>query len=470
MTNGIVAELTGIKLRDKRLSKQSKKIIEGLSANPEASINASFKTHSETQAAYRFFSNDAVSPEEIHHPHREATIGRMQEQPVVLLVQDTTELNYTKHPPKDARCLNKEDRFGLYEHTSLAVAPNRLCLGVVDVESFDRDPDSLQKSENKKLERKALLIEDKESYRWLRGYRLACELAARCPGTQIVSVADREADIYDIYVEYRDRLGARAEYIIRANDERTTLERDPERGAKAYCNVREQVAKTPLFTEKTIELPATPKRAARKAHLEIRAMTVTLKPPATRPQMESVTHNVVLVQEVSGPGDGTDVNWLLFTTLLIDTADAVLTIINYYAARWMVEIYFHTLKSGCRVEEIQLEKVARLKRCLAFYRIIAWRVLHVTYLNRVSPELPCTAEFSDNEWKSVWRVVTKTEIPETPPTIGAFVRILTALGGYNNRAKERPPGAEVLWVSLRRMTDFAMAWLAFGPETRKSCV
>ena len=83
----------------------------------------------------------------------------------------------------------------------------------------------------------------------------------------------------------------------------------------------------------------------------------------------------------------------------------------------MVEIYFHTLKSGCRVEEIQRETRTRLKRRLAFYRIIAWRILHVTYLNRVSPELPCTSAFLDSEWKSVWQVVTKKPPPETPPTL-----------------------------------------------------
>ncbi len=138
MCDGIADELQGIDLGDVRLNKRSKQVIEALAANPEASINASCEGWNDTLAAYRFFDNDAVSPEQILQPHLEATQRRMREQPVVLIAQDTTELDYTQHPPKDARCLNVEGRFGLFEHVHLAVTPDKLCLGVVGSESFDR--------------------------------------------------------------------------------------------------------------------------------------------------------------------------------------------------------------------------------------------------------------------------------------------------------------------------------------------
>lgn len=235
----------------------------------------------------------------------------------------------------------------------------------------------------------------------------------------------------------------------------------------AYHKVREEVRRSKLLTTRTIELRQTPERAARQACLEIRAISVQVKPPHARKHLLPVTHNVVLVQEVGGPGDGTDVNWLLITTLPIETIDDVLKVVDYYRARWTVEIYFRTLKTGCRVEEIQLEKTDRLKRCLAFYRIIAWRILYLTYLNRTFPDLPCTAVFAASEWKSVWRVVTRKKLPKKPPTLSKFMQLLTELGGYNNRATEPPPGPQPLWVGLRRMMDFATAWLAFGPEIGK---
>ena len=154
---------------------------------------------------------------------------------------------------------------------------------------------------------------------------------------------------------------------------------------------------------------------------------------------------------------------------VIKTLDDILYIVDYYVSRWMVEIYFRTLKTGCQVEKIQLETNHRLKNCLAFYKIIAWRILYLTYQNQTVPNLACTAVFAEAEWKSVWRVVTQTPLPPKPPVLSEFMRLLTQLGGYNNRAKELPAGPQPIWTGLRRMTDFATAWLAFGPE-RGSCV
>lgn len=115
------------------------------------------------------------------------------------------------------------------------------------------------------------------------------------------------------------------------------------------------------------------------------------------------------------------------------------------------------------MEEIQLETMARLQNCLAFYQIIAARVLYLTYLNRITPQLPCTAVFAASEWKSAWRIVKQEPLPKQPPTLAEFMKVLTHLGGYNNRATEAPPGPQTLWVGIRRMLDFARAWLAFGP-------
>ena len=227
--------------------------------------------------------------------------------------------------------------------------------------------------------------------------------------------------------------------------------------------MRDEVSGSKLLATRTVELRATPKRAARQAHLEIRALTVEVTPPHARAHLPSVTHNVVLVEEVGGPGDGTEVSWLLLTTLPIETLDDILRVIDFYVARWTVEIDFRTLKTGCRVEDLPLETNHRLKNCLAFYKIIAWRIWFLTYLNRTCPKLPRTAVFADSEWKSVWRVVKKKPLPKKPPVLSDFLRLLTQLGGDNNRATELPPGPQPLWIGLRRMTDFATAWLAFGP-------
>lgn len=464
MCEGIEKELEGIDLGDKRLNRRSGSILEALAANPRASINSACEGWGDTLAAYRFFKNQAIEPDQILQPHVEATQRRIKDHPVVLIVQDTTELDFSPHPPDDAKCLNKKDRFGLYDHTHLAVTPEQLCLGVVGVEEFDRTPESLGKAK----ERATLPIEQKESLRWLTGYRLASRLAGETPTTQIVSVADREADIYDIFME-AEQHPTPADFIIRAKIERCTLERDLDSGPAAYRKVQDEVSDSELRTMRTIELPQTPKRKARQAELEIRAIEVIVKPPHARSSLPSVTYHVVLVEEVNGPEDGTEVSWLLITSLPIGSVKEILRVIDYYVARWTVETYFRVLKTGCRVEEIQLETMDRVKNCLAFYRIIAWRVMYLTHLNRECPFLPCDAVFNDCEWMSVWKVTTKEEIPDTAPPLSEFMPLLTRLGGYNNRPSESPPGPQTVWVGIRRMCDFATAWLAFGPR-QETCV
>jgi hypothetical protein len=471
MVQAIADELRGIQLGDERLNKRSLKVIEALSADPQASVNGAVEGWADTQAAYRFFNNKNVTPERIVEPHRQATLERIRAHRVVLIAQDTTELDYTLHPPRDAGCLNSEHRLGMYHHVELAMTPEQLPLGVVGTQNFDRTPESFHE-EHKRVKRTHAPIAAKESFRWLKGYLRACEIAAECPETQIISIADREADIYDIFVEASATAssGPRADYLIRAHEDRSTPERDLEASRRTYHQVLEKVQLSPVRTRHSIELSQTPKRAARQATLEVRAIEVPVKPPNARRDLPAITHNVVLVEEVDGPKDGTDVSWLLVTTLPIATVEDLLRLLEYYVARWQIEVYFRTLKTGCQVEKLQLETQARLENCLAFYNVIAWRVLFLTMQNRTEPNLPCTAVFAEHEWKPVWCVVRKTSVPTNPPSLGEFMKLLTELGGYNNRNTERPAGPKPVWVGLRRMLDFATAWLTFGPTTNQRCV
>jgi hypothetical protein len=214
------------------------------------------------------------------------------------------------------------------------------------VEFFSRTPESLGKAR----ERSNDPIETKESFRWLQGYRLACELAASCPTTQIVSVADCECDIYDIFIETQEH-DTPADFVIRAKQDRRLPERDPAAGSNAYRRVVDEVATSPLVTTRQIDLPRTPKREARQATLEIRAAQVRVRPPTHRGDLDEVTYNVVLVEEVGGPGDGTDVCWLLITSLPIDSVKSVLLVLDYYVARWPIEVFFRVFKTGCSLAE-----------------------------------------------------------------------------------------------------------------------
>lgn len=459
MYQGIDRELEGVDLGDQRLNDRAKNLLQTLAADPSASINSAVDGWTDTLAAYRFFDNPNVDAEEILAAHRQATEDRIAEQDVVLIVQDTTELDYTRHPTKDSGVLNEEDRFGLYDHSHIAFTPERLCLGVLAVEFFDRTPETLGKARERKYDP----IETKESYRWLRGYRLACKLAAKHPTTQIVSVADCECDIYEIFSEH-SKQETPADFVIRANQNRRSTEFDSDAGGKVYKKVRDEVAATEKLITREVNLPSTPKREARTAQLEIRAKTVVVKPPHMRETLGTVQYQLVLVQEVGRPDDDeTAVDWLLITTLPIDSVDAVLRVVDDYVGRWPIEVFFRVFKTGCRVEEIQLETNARLKRCLMFYKVIAWRIMYVTFFGRECPELPCNQMFADYEWKPVWKITSDEPLPEQAPSLSQFIPMLARLGGYNDRKHDHPPGTQSIWVGIRRMSDFALAWRSFGP-------
>lgn len=461
-------EVAQVTFGDERLDQRCRVLLEAFAADPQASINAACQGWAETQAAYRFFDNAKVMDEKIHEPHRNATLQRIAQHPVVLIIQDTTELDFTAHPPKGAGPLTSEDRWGFLDHTVLAATPERLPLGVVDDETYARPVEGFGESKKRQYDP----IEEKETYRWLQGYRSACEVAARVPETKIVAVADREGDIYELFVEAA-RHATPAEYVIRAGKNRSLPRKDSDDNSNTYPKLRDAIAAAPVRTRLELKLGQTPKRAARTAMVEVRAMRVELKAPYRQTgRLPNVSICAVGVHEIDPPEGVEPVDWLLFTSLSIESLEDVLRVVRYYAARWVIEVFFRVLKSGCKVEEIQLETAARLLPCLMLYRIVAWRVVYVTMLGRECPELPCDTLFTEPEWKSVYQIVRKVDPPSSPPPLKEFVSLLAELGGYNGRKHDAPPGSQAIWVGIRRMTDFAQAWLAFGPgaQIKPACV
>ena len=174
-------------------------------------------------------------------------------------------------------------------------------------------------------------------------------------------------------------------------------------------NVSARTAKTAIETRKRHET-----RDARIAELEVRATTVTVCPPyrqRPQPKLPAVTLNVVLAEEPNPPDGATPIQWLLVTTLPIDNAEQVRLAVSYYSIRWQIEIYFRTVKSGCRIENRQFETLDRLLNCLAVYSIIAWKIMYLCRLGRECPELDCEIIFQPSEWKSVYMTVRQEDPP-----------------------------------------------------------
>jgi hypothetical protein len=180
--------------------------------------------------------------------------------------------------------------------------------------------------------------------------------------------------------------------------------------------------------------------------------------------------NVVLVSEVNPPLGEQAIEWILLTTLPISTLAEILAIIEYYTCRWMIEVFFKTLKSGCKVESLQFEEMDRLLPCLAVYLIVSWRVLMICRLGRSLPETSCELIFDAAEWKSTYRVMyPKRALPKKPPNMNEMIRMVGELGGWvATSGKKEMPGPQTTWIGLQRVHDFARAWKIFGPDAKKN--
>ena len=428
-------------------------------------------------AAYRFCENENTGFDSVLQSHIDATRERMAAQPVALLVQDTSEIDVTRpgQPVAGAGPLDGDSRRGALLHLMHAFTPDGTPLGSVFGTAWIRDEEPVCASLSR-AERAAIPIEEKESHRWVTTLQQAREEARRCPATQLICVADSEADIYEVLVE-GTREPRRCDWILRLSGSRLALRKGRKQRGKARPRicfgatraVRQDDSGPWAKSQSRLRNSwATPTASVAEAEVVVRVACVTLRPPwrADR-KLPPVTVNVVLVSEVNPPPDDQPVEWLLLTSLPIDSLEQVRQIIQDYCVRWMIEIFFRVLKSGCRVEERLFEYMDRLLTCLAVYVIVAWRTLYVCRLGRSCPEMDCEAVFEPAEWKSVWKVVHREDPPHQPPTLGVFIRLVARLGGYVDRKRAGPPGPQTLWIGLQRMHDFATCWQLFGPDTQK---
>jgi len=471
----VMDEVKTVDLNDKRLNRRLAEVLSQLAARPNASIPAACNGRAEVAAAYRFCANEKTSFEAVLQPHIDATRQRIASQPAVILPQDTTEIDLTRPEQQVAGAgpLDGDSRQGTLLHLLHAFTPDGTPLGTVGATPWVRAEERVCAGLSR-AERAAIPIEEKESHRWVVTLQRAREEAERCPTTRFICVADSEADIYELLAE-ATREPCRVDWIVRACQDRALLGGSDETPMEKH--VREYLLQQPVLFEKTIPVRGRKAKVAcetrgrrqpresREAKVVVRVARVTLRPP-WRPDrtLPPVTVNVVLLSEVDPPPDDEPIEWLLFTSMPIDTIEHVEGILQCYSSRWMIEVFFRVLKSGCRVEERRFESMDRLLTCLAIYLIVAWRTLYVCRMGRSCPEMSCEAVFEPAEWKSVWKVVRREAPPAAPPALGVFVRMVAQLGGYVNRKRDDPPGPQTVWIGLQRMHDFATCWELFGPD------
>ena len=434
------------RLYDPRLKRRLYIIAQDFFDKCERNIPEACGSKARTMAAYRFFQNKEVSMEVILDAHTEATIERVKRHRVILAPQDTTVLDYSTHPMTEGlgptNGIKHEHSIGLILHDTLAFTEDGTPLGVLDAQCWARDP----QQKGKRYRRKELPLEQKESSKWLRSFTKLAEIQKLCPDTMLVSIGDRESDIYELFLEAtRDPAGPKL--LIRAEKTRNRKLKNAEQ-----VPLWDYMASREVAGELKIHIPRRGPRKARDAWMDVRYAEVTLSPPQRNPSGAPVKVWAIYVTEKDEAEGIKPVEWMLLTTVPVETFKDAQKRVEWYSARWGIEMYHRTLKSGCRIETRQLGTAERLEACVGIDMVVAWRLYHLTMLGREIPDVPCTVFFSDIEWKALCVYVSKNPIPpEKPPSLMEAIRMVAGIGGFLGRKSDGNPGTKTMWRGLQAL-------------------
>jgi len=316
---------------------------------------------------------------------------------------------------------------------------------LLNVQCWARDSTQV----GKKYRRHQLPIEEKESIKWLVSYRAVAKAQKLCSDTTLISVGDREADLYELFQEaLQDPCGPKL--LIRA--ERTRSRKVEQE------DLWQRMKAEPVAGLLDVVVPRRALRPARTARLEIRFAQVVLRPPASS-KLSALSIGAVYAREVGHGAEVTEpIDWMLLTTVKTESFEEACQRLSWYGRRWGIEVYHRTLKSGCRIEDRRLADAQSLEACLAIDLVVAWRVYWLTMVGRQNPDSPCDQILSEEEWHvlSAWAT---GKIADKAPSVREAMHWIGKMGGWLARGKQDQPGTTCMWRGLARLPSIIQGYL-----------
>jgi len=463
-------EFGGAALGDARWSRRLVESVRVQAQHPQRSFaEAAQGDRALVKGYYRFIDQpeeSAITVDAILRPHREQTLRRMQAERTVLCIQDGSDLNFDGLADCDGLGvigINQTDAAsrGLHLHSTLAVTDTGVPLGVLRLQFTAPAPRSPEETRPAY----AIPIEEKETYAWLLGLRDLRSAAATAPGTRVVSVMDREADIFELFDEWRH--DASVDLLVRAHHNRGTTG-----DKKLFDAVRASEPRVTLdlligrksARPKRSKQKAQPGRPARTATVTVRYQAIELAPPAYHREKPAVPLWIIHVGEEHPPAGATPIHWFLLTTIDLRTPEPALRCVEWYCLRWRTEDWFRVLKSGCKIEELGHERADRLARAVTLHAVIAWRIMLMTLLGREGPDLPPTVLFSDEELQVIDAYAQQRRDLPRPTSLKEAVWIVATMGGYLRRKSDPPPGHELLWRGYMQLRVMCIGFSLRAPR------
>src|SRR5580700_2301995 len=368
-------EVAGCEFSDERLAKRFRKLLGRIGSALGGSIPLVCQDWANTKAAYRFFSNDRVSEEEILTGHFQATRDRLATtDALILMLHDTTEFTFPRNDvqpigilhqsrlPNDKRVRPKQYLVcGILMHSSLAVSSEGLPLGLAAIKFWTRDEFKGCNALKKKINPTRVPIEQKESYRWLENLKQATALfqdPQRC-----VHIGDRESDIYELFCTAQ---AVGTHFLFRTCVDRLA--------GDGKHTIADEMSEERVKGLHRIDV-RNHKGEMSEATLEIRYRRLLVLPPiGKQKQYPQLVLTILHAQERGIPQGRERIDWKLITDLPVRSRAEAIEKLEWYAMRWKIETFHKILKSGCKAEESKLRTAERLVNLVAVFCILSWRI------------------------------------------------------------------------------------------------
>lgn len=450
-------EFGGAELGDKRRTERLVKTAAGRAMNPDVGMTTCCGKN-DAQLISRLLARDELTMDSTLEAHKKRTVERCSGHKTVYAVQDTTNMDLTSHKALKGigPVCQHDEFFGLLLHTTIAVSRDRTPLGILDANIWGRESKVKGKKKNSAKEP----IENKESFKWVRGKRSADELLNDV--CQVVIVGDRESDIFELFADSR---GDNVDLLIRAHHNRKVK----------FCEEMDKLFNlmnnSEVLGEYLLKIPRRKDKAAREAVIEVKAGTALIMPHRYLKEkgLETpISINWVYAREKNSTSADA-IDWKLLTTLSVKDFSEAKSRVDEYSNRWIIEEYHRVLKSGCKVEGLQFETLDSMYPAFAICFVVAWRLLFLSKYARENPDGDASLVSTGTERKvlSNFLKIKKKEKNWKIKTIQDFVKGVAKLGGYLGRKKDGPPGTKTLWLGLRRLSDLVNGYL-LALEIQKS--
>jgi hypothetical protein len=419
-------------------------IINNISTQPGSSIPKQNKRWYDTKATYEFFKNEDVSIEALKKTMMLYGAKQVADEMQLLILQDISNISYNDLQAEGLGYLDNKEGRGILCYSSMAATTEGLPLSLLYQHTWVRPLDELGKSSK----RKQINFEDKESYRWYEGMQEVNKLLDQ--HIHKIHIADREADIYELFFHAYE---SNTDLLIRARHNRQLSN-----GSQLWDNIAAQ----PVVATVSLDIPDKTGKKKLKVEAEVRYHQVEiLRPSNNKHSYDSVILTAIEIKEANiGNRNAEDIiHWKLLTTLEVTNVTDALKCVKWYTFRWLIERFHYVLKSGTKIEELQLKDAESLQKAIAVYSMAAFRVMQLVYESRHHPEVSCEVVLTKAQWKTLYMLIhNNNQVPKQPPSLQQAVLWIGRLGGHLGRKSDGPPGLKTVWQGYQQLCHAASVY------------